>query len=80
MNRELGKTFQAFVLEGRIPFPFETPLEDVQQALGTSTTYPMDRKYGSYAVYADGVELSFDGMVCLWPEEQRHLRRSSDVS
>ncbi|MEK3789709.1 hypothetical protein [Paenibacillus sp. FSL K6-1230] len=57
MNRELGKTFQAFVLEGRIPFPFETPLEDVQQALGTSTTYPMDQKYGSYAVYADGVEL-----------------------
>ncbi|WP_028589805.1 hypothetical protein [Paenibacillus massiliensis] len=64
MNRELGKTFQAFVLEGRIPFPFETPLEDVQQAMGTSTTYTIDQKYGT----------------CSWLEGQRRLRRSSDVS
>lgn len=61
MNRELGQTFQAFVLEGRTPFPFGTPLEDVQRALGTSTTYTIDQNYGAYAVYADGVELLFDG-------------------
>lgn len=66
MNRELGQTFQAFVLEGRTPIPFKTPLEDVQRALGTSTTYTIDQNYGTYAVYADGVELLFDnGRQCL---------------
>lgn len=54
MNRELGQTFQAFVLEGRTPIPFKTPLEDVQRALGTSTTYTIDQNYGANAVYQMG--------------------------